>query len=69
MCTTMLETSDPSSTSPETNVCHYFHYRAEDPCNGTVKFDYLRVYRYFHYRRENDYFHYGSCTTTSLGDP
>ena len=30
---------------------------AEDPCNGTVKFDYLRVYRYFHYRRENDYFH------------
>ena len=33
---------------------------AEDPCNGTVKFDYLRVYHYFHYRRENDYFHYGS---------
>ena len=30
---------------------------AEDPCNGTVKFDYLRVYRYFHYRRENDHFH------------
>jgi len=33
---------------------------AEDPCNGTVKFDYLRVYHYFHYRRENDYFYYGS---------
>ena len=40
-------------TAPPTTV-------AEDPCNGTVKFDYLRVYRYFHYRRENDYFHYGS---------
>ena len=24
------------------------------------------VNHYFHYRRENDYFHYGPCTTTSF---
>ncbi|XP_073355451.1 uncharacterized protein [Aegilops tauschii subsp. strangulata] len=39
-----LSYSDPSSTSPKTNVCHYFHYRREND--------------YFHDDPVNNYFHF-----------
>ena len=46
-----------STTTPEYHGCtkfHYemYHYRCQD--------------REYLYRRENDYFHYGPCTTTSF---
>ena len=38
------EDLDSSSTSPKTNVCHYFHYRREND--------------YFHDDPVNNYFHF-----------
>ena len=40
-----------STTTPEYRGCTKFHYE---------------MYHYFYYRRENEYFHYGPCTTTSF---
>ena len=46
----------PSSTTIVVNRFRDVYHYAGDL--GPVK--YLRVYRYLHFRRENDYFHYGS---------